>query len=334
MPKTAPAPNRVKSMSDLLATASEPTVADVTNVISAKRLVYIEFTAIRDFSGHAFHLYTGERLNDMVESVRQNGILLPLIVRRIQNDPDYDYEMLSGHNRKNAGILAGLDGALCLVKDGITNEEALMYVVETNLMQRSFADMLPSERAAGLAMRYSEMFSQGKRNDIIRELQLLGGEIPDKTCGTEFHRSLSRDALGDKYNLTGRSVANYIRLNKLIMPLKERLDKNALPIKAGVHISYLPESEQLLVDSSLTETRGKLSEAQAAEIRRKSEAYELDEASINHIIGGETRKARAVSLRLSQLTCSKYFAPDTPRADIEKTIELALAAYFSKESEV
>jgi ParB family chromosome partitioning protein len=266
-------------MSDLLATASEPTVADVTNVISAQRLVYIEFTAIRDFSGHAFHLYTGERLNDMVESVRQNGILLPLIVRRIHDDPDYDYEMLSGHNRKNAGMLAGLDGALCLVKDGITNEEALMYVVETNLMQRSFADMLPSERAAGLAMRYSEMFSQGKRNDIIRELQLLGGEFSDQTCGTEFHKSLSRDSLGDKYSLTGRSVANYIRLNKLAAPLKERLDKNALPIKAGVHISYLPESEQLLVDSALSETRGKLSEAQAAEIRRKSEAYELDEAS-------------------------------------------------------
>ena len=100
--------------------------------------MFIEFKTIRDFAGHAFHLYTGERLNDMVESVRQNGILQPLIVRRIHDDPEFDYEMLSGHNRKNAAVIAGLDGALCLVKEGISDEEAIMYVVETNLMQRSF----------------------------------------------------------------------------------------------------------------------------------------------------------------------------------------------------
>lgn len=332
MAKAAPAPNHVKSMSDLRATVAESSISDVSNVINTKRLVFIEFKRIRDFSGHVFHLYSGERLNDMVESVRQNGILLPLIVRRIYDDPDFDYEMLSGHNRKNAGLIAGLEGALCLVKDGITDEDALMYVVETNLIQRSFSDMLPSERAAGLALRYSEMFSQGKRNDIIRELQLLNGEVPDQTCGTEFHKSLSRDNLGEKYNLTGRSIANYLRLNKLNGALKARIDRNELTIKTGVHLSYLPEAEQCLVEEALSSMQGKLSDSKAAEIRRKYEVQELDTSSLSLIVQGPQR-LRSIAVKLPHQTYSKYFLPTTPKAEIEKTIELALALFFSKQTE-
>ena len=175
MAKTSPAPNRVKPMELLRATASEATAYDMPFEIGGKRLAFIKFERIRDFRRHTFHLYTGECLEDMVESIRKNGILMPLIVQRIFDTPHFDYEMLSGHNRKNAGILAGLEGSLCLVKNDLSDEEALMYVIETNLMQRSFSDMLPSERAAALTLRYSEMFSQGKRSDIIHELQLLGG---------------------------------------------------------------------------------------------------------------------------------------------------------------
>lgn len=82
------------------------------------RLVFIAFARIRQFQGHPFRLYTGERFSDMVESIRQNGILMPLIVRRIFGDPAHDYEMLSGHNRMNAGQAAGLEGAWCVVQRG------------------------------------------------------------------------------------------------------------------------------------------------------------------------------------------------------------------------
>jgi len=114
----------------------------------------------------------------------------PPIVRRIHDDPGYEYEMLAGHNRMNAGMQAGLEGTWCLVKDRLSDADALMYVIETNLLQRSFQDLLPSERAAVLAMRYLNMFSQGKRNDIIEELRRLeNSDRPNEppTCGTEFH---------------------------------------------------------------------------------------------------------------------------------------------------
>ena len=186
------------------------------------RLVFISFSKIRQYAGHPFRLDTGERLSDMVESIRQNGILMPLIICRILDGGVYDDEMLSGHNRMNAGQIAGLDGAWCLIKEGLPDAEALMYVVETNMLQRSFSDLLPSEKAAVLALRYSEMFSQSKRNDILRELKALegGGE----TCGSDFHRSNSRDTLGGDYDLTGRQVANYLRVNQLLDCLRLKLD--------------------------------------------------------------------------------------------------------------
>ncbi len=334
MGRAAPAPSRVKSMEVLRATAAaEPSTTGIPDAVVTKRLVYLEFKTIRDFRGHAFHLYTGERLNDMVESIRQNGILAPLIIRRISDDPDFEYEMLSGHNRKNAGILAGLEGALCIVKEGITDDEALMYVVETNLMQRSFSDMLPSERAAALALRYSKMFAQGKRNDIARELQMLSGDLTDDaTCGTEFHKLLSRDDLGEKYKLTGRSIANYIRINKLIHALKVRLDNNVFTIKAGVSLSFLPEHEQRLVDAAMASMKNKLSDNMASEIRKTYESSELDGAALMKIIYG-THQTEHVSIRLSRQTFSKYFADGTSKADAEKIIESALALYFSHHKE-
>lgn len=329
MPKAAPAPNRVKSMEHLRTSVIEAGTADISLEIGGKRLVFIKFGNIRDFLKHTFHIYTGERLNDMIESVRKNGILMPLLVRRIHDDPDFDYEMLSGHNRKNAGMLAGIEGALCIVKENLPDEEALMYVIETNLMQRSFSDMLPSERAAALTLRYGEMFSQGKRNDIIRELQLLNGETPGETSGTEFHKSLSRDSLGEKYHLTGRSIANYLRLDKLVEPLKKRLDSNLFAIKAGVSLSYLPSAEQLQVENALSLTLGKLSDGKAAEIRRRFEAQELDEQALGLILQ-DAQKIQTVSVRLPPQTYAKYFQPNTSKAEVEKTIEHALSLYFAR----
>lgn len=331
MSRASPAPNRVKSMDALRATASEEPISgampDLTTVV--KRLAYIDFKLIRDFRGHAFHLYTGERLNDMVESIRQNGILIPLIVRRISDDPEFEYEMLSGHNRKNAGVLSGLEGALCVVKDGITDDDALMYVVETNLMQRSFSDMLPSERAAVLALRYSKMFAQGKRNDIARELQMLSGDPVDETCGTEFHKLLSRDDLGEKYKLTGRSIANYIRIDKLIYGLKIRMDNNMFTIKAGVSLSFLPDHEQRLVDAAMASMKNKLSDNMASEIRKTYESNGLDGTTLMRIIYG-AHQAEHVSVKLSRQTFSKYFTDGTTKAEAEKIIEQALTLYFAQ----
>ncbi len=302
------------------------------------RLVSIRFERIREFKGHPFRLYTGERLADMVESIRQNGILMPLIVRRIFGDPEHDFEMLSGHNRMNAGKLAGLDSAWCLVKEGLTDEEALMYVIETNLLQRSFADLLPSEKAAVLALRYSEMFSQGKRNDIRRELAELENETcgtefhksaEGKTCGTGFHKSRNRDALGEDYDLSGRQVAKYLRIKGMCDGLKTKLDDDLLTLNAAVSLSYLCREEQLAVFTAMEQYPRKLSDTQAAGVRELAKTGPLTEQGVLDFLRTPKHSASA-SISIGHNVYSSYFAPGTSQKEVERVIGEALALYFSQ----
>ena len=240
---------RIRSLNDLFANEevqpypNEVSAPAVQTADEKNGLQFIAPKKIRTFPNHPFRLYDGERLDDLVESVKANGILIPTIVRKIEKDENgYEYEMLAGHNRQNAAIIADLEVIPCIVKENITDEEAWIYVIETNVMQRSFTDMLPSEKAAVLALRYSKMFSQGKRNDIIEELKRL--ENPDyirenSTCGSDCHKLKNRDKVGAEYSLSGRSIANYVRANSLITALKVRLDNGELTLAVSVELSYL-----------------------------------------------------------------------------------------------
>ena len=107
---------------------------------------------------HPFHLYEGERLEDMIASVKEHGVLNPVIVQKL----DTGYEMLSGHNRWNAAKLAGIKEIPAIVKTDLSEEEAYVYVIETNLMQRSFSDLAISEKAAVLKARYEKDMTQNR----------------------------------------------------------------------------------------------------------------------------------------------------------------------------
>lgn len=266
MPGQRPKLNpKIKSIDDLLRINEEIQNQPAQGEPSEKKasdVTLLPIEKIRMFRKHPFHLYEGERLNDMVESIKTNGVLIPTIVRKIEPDgTDCGYEMLSGHNRMNAARIAGLSEIPCIVKENLSDEDAWIYVVETNVLQRSFADMLPSEKAAVLALRYSKMFSQGKRNDIIVELKMLENPqyIEEKsTYGHDVHKSKSRDTVGFEYGLDGRSVARYIRIDKLISPLKQRLDNSEITLTSSVGLSYLTESEQKMVEVVLMENEYKV----------------------------------------------------------------------------
>ena len=144
---------------------------DLGTMLSAPQtaIQQIPCDQLHPYHNHKFELYSGERLEDMVASIKENGVLSPIIVQPIENG----YEILIGHNRWNASKLAGLPTVPAIVKAGLTEEEAEMYVIESNVMQRGFENLRISEQAAAVALRHSEMFSQGKRNDILRELAVL-----------------------------------------------------------------------------------------------------------------------------------------------------------------
>ena len=148
---------------DLL-TGGEPAAA-------GKGVQMLPVDGIRPFHNHPFRLYEGERLDDMVESVREHGVLVPAIVRTVPGG----YEMLAGHNRLNAARLARLMEIPAIVKEGLPDAEAYVYVIETNMLQRSFNDLSVSERIAVLAERYDKVCGTKKREEILAELQALNG---------------------------------------------------------------------------------------------------------------------------------------------------------------
>lgn len=318
---------RVRTMTQLRQDEGSREQEDVALRRCNQRLVYVPFSQVRTYHKPLFKPYSGEQFEDLTESIRQYGILVPPIVRPIE-DTEYEYEMLAGQNRMRAGFAAGLEGAHCMVKEGLTEQEALMYVIATNIFQRSFKDLAPSEKAAVLAYSYSDMFSQGKRNDILRELEELENNAAE-IGGNRFHKlSKSRDDLGENYGLTGRAVANYLRINELSFHLKCQVDFGRINLMAGVQLSYINEEGQGIVSSVLSQTGAKLEKDKAAQLRTLAAQEALDEETALVVLESAKKGSDGGAITLSKQTQNKYFKPGTPKKEIEKTLERAMSLYF------
>ena len=288
--------------------------ADVPKSETGNGLQSLPVDKIKPFHDHPFHLYQGERLDDMVESIQAHGVLNPVIVRKMGNG----YEMLSGHNRQNAARIAGLAEIPAIVKEGLSDEEAYVYVIETNVIQRSFTDLAPSEKAAVLSARYEKVISQGRRNDILQEIEEIG------TCGHDVHKSRSRDGIGEEYGMTGRNIARYMRVDKLIRPFKDRLDAGELTLTAAVELSYLSEDEQIIV----AEKDAAINERTAKSIRVA--AGELTEDKLEEILHPirESALAKAVSVKIPAEAEKKYFSGMKAKERTNLVVK-ALDAWFA-----
>ena len=267
-------------------------------------------------------LYEGDRLEDMVQSIKDHGVLNPVIVRTVARG----YEMLAGHNRTNAAKLAGLTEVPAIVKTDLLDEDAYVYVIETNLLQRSFTDLLPSEKAAVLVARYEKISCQGRRNDILREIEALEG-----TGGHDVHRNQkSRDVLGEEYGMTGRNIARYMRIDRLIPEFKEAVDKGTLALVAAVDLSYLNVKMQKMIHQVAEAEGKKLKPKQAGELRKLGKEI-TKEAVENVLVGRERKKPQSVSVKLPVELYERYFA-QMDAGEVQEIMEKALEAYLGKEA--
>lgn len=290
----------------------------------------IAVNLLEPYHNHMFTLYEGERLEDMVQSIRNNGVLTPLIVQPSSNGK---YEILIGHNRWNASKLAGKETVPAIVKQGLTAEEAEMYVIESNIMQRGFGNLKLSEQAAVVAMRQDKMFSQGKRTDIIRELQQIEHpELAEKEKKDASGKK-SRDRVGEEYGLSGKTISRLIRISKLIDLLKEQVDSGAIPLLAGVQISYLSEGTQETV--ALLAEQYKVDVKKAEQLRTTADGNgDLSDDAVEEILSGKSTEAqqpRPKSVKISQKYFTRYFPKGTKSEEVTETIEKALEAYFEPE---
>ena len=297
-------------------------------------IVSIEIKKLIPFQNHPFHLYEGERLEDMTASIIANGILAPIIVRKI-NDT---LEILAGHNRVNAAKLAGLSEIPAVILENISDEDAMVYVIETNLLQRSFSDMKHSEKAAVIAMHHSKMFSQGKRNDILEQIKIL-----EKTHESEENETSSQVAkklttiekVGETYHLSKDTVARYLRIGQLIPELKVKLDNKNFAFIPAVTISFLKETEQVLLYDCMNRNNLTFDMKKANVLRRLSEEDKLNYESIYQILSGKIipKVNRIPTVKLSNDVYSKYFKPDQTAREIQGVVEKALEMYFEHHKE-
>ena len=269
---------------------------DIEKKTAPGGLRMLSIKKIRPFHNHPFHLYEGERLEDMVASVRE-------------------YEMLSGHNRMNAAKLVGLKEIPAIVKTDLSEEEAYVYVIETNLMQRSFSDLLISEKAAVLKARYEKESCQGRRNDIIEEIARMEG------------KELPRDMIGKEYELSGSSVGRLLKLNDLIKPFKDMVDRGALYTKVALQLAFLPEEEQDMVFRVMNEEKTKITSEMVANLR--SHSGSLTEAKIKRYLSKNPIKKKCY--KVPARIVEKYFEGMDPNT-VDSIVEQALAAWFGKEN--
>jgi len=315
---------------------------DVNAILSGKNtkpdkiVEWLPIDELIPYPDHPFKLYEGERLDDMVRSIKELGVLQPIIVRPLPDGGTY--EILSGHNRVNAAKIAELKEVPCIIKENLSDEDAKLIVTETNLVQRSFKDLSHSERAVALKLHMDTISRQGKRNDLINEIETLLN--PDetnenKTCDPAEHKLKSRERTAKKYDLSPSNVTRYLRAARLIRPLLERMDKGEIALRPAVALSYLTIDEQTALEAALCATPCKIDMIKADAFRLISENKKFTDDKIAKILSGEINSVLKPKsppvLKIKHTVYSKFFKENTNQKEIALIIEQALTEYFANQ---
>ena len=264
------------------------------------------------FKDHPFSVVDDKRMMEMVESVKEFGIMVPLIARPLDGG---GYEIISGHRRKHACELAGLEEVPVLVRN-LDNDEATILMVDSNLQQRD--DIPLSERAKAYQMKMDALKHQGKRLDETSR-QVVG-------------KLETAEIIGQSTGESGRQVQRVIRLNNLVPDLKDMVDDKRLAFTPAVELSYLNEQEQQALASTLEETQNTPSLSQAQRIRKLSENGGVTKETLDDILMEEKKPLRD-SITLSHDTLKKYFPKSYSIQKIEQIIIKLLENYLKRQRE-
>ena len=306
------------SVDDLFSTEEERAEARLEKVVN------LSPAEISDFPNHPFKVRMDAAMQEMAESVKQYGVLVPTLVRP---KPEGGYEMVAGHRRKKAADLAGLTEIPCIVRQ-LTDDEATIIMVDSNLQREQ---ILPSEKAFAYKMKLDAMKRQGQRKDL--------------TCEPAAHKlkgMKSRDVLAEQVGESKDQIRRYIRLTHLIPKILELVDNSVLKdpdmlqiaLRPAVELSYLRKEEQADLFAIMDEMDCTPSHAQAIKMRRMSEAKTGDERLSKDamaVIMEEEKGNQKEQFKIPKEKISRFFAPGTPTQKIEDTIVKALELYRKRQ---
>ena len=263
-------------------------------------LVTLALADLQPFSRHPYKVRDDEAMRDMVESIKQYGVLSPAIARPM---PDGGYELVSGHRRKRACELAGLETMPVIVRE-LDDDAAAILVVDSNLQRE---DLLPSERAFAYKLKLEALRHQGERTDLTSR------QVGDKLKAA--------DKVGEDVGESARQVQRYIRLTELIPPLLDMVDERKIAFNPAYELSFLTKDEQTMLLDAMDSEQATPSLSQAQRLKQFSQRGELDAAVMRAIMSEEKKEVERVTLKGD--TLRKYFpASYTPKRMEETIIKL------------
>ena len=273
-----------------------------------KAPVNIPTEKIHSFEGHPYKVLDNEEMVLLTESIKEQGILSPIIVRPIE-EAEKEYEVISGHRRLHAAVKAGMKTVPALIY-AITRDKAAIMLVDSNLHREH---ILPSEKAFAYKLKYEALKSQGKRND------LTSGQVGTKLRTDEEISKNTEDS--------ARQIQRYIRLTNLIPELLDLVDEGKIALTPAVELSYLTDEQQYALLGTIEEEERTPSFSQAVRFKKLSQSNELDTKQIETIMQEDkANQKEMIRFPLEQL--QKF----SPRADKKELEEFVLKAceYYRK----
>ena len=275
-----------------------------------ERIQEIPIAEIDGFPEHPFHVDVDDAMREMVESIKRFGVLSPAVARQKE---DGRYELISGHRRKKACELAGIEKMPVIVRN-MDRDEAIIFMVDSNLQRER---LLPSEKA----------FSYKMKLDAMKRKQ---GERTDLTSAPMVQKLTSREVLAEKSGDSHEQVRRYIRLTELTSDLLQMVDEGKIAFRPAVELSYLSKEEQASLLMTMESEICTPSLAQAIKIKKFSQEGRLNDDVILSILSEEKPNQKEV-YKLPKERLDKYFPKGTPPEKIEEIIFKALELYRKRE---
>ena len=273
-------------------------VAVIENTSASVQISDLQLSVLQPFSKHPYKVRDDEAMRDMVESIKQYGVLSPAIARPM---PDGGYELVSGHRRKRACELAGLETMPVIVRE-LDDDAAAILVVDSNLQRE---DLLPSERAFAYKLKLDAMKRQTGRPSKENVSQVGTQKRSDQVMAEE---------LGESRN----QIQRYIRLTELIPPLLDMVDERKIAFNPAYELSFLTKDEQNLLLDAMYSEQATPSLSQAQRLKQFSQRGELDAAVMRAIMSEEKKEVERVTLKSE--TLRKYFPASYTPKRMEETI--------------
>ena len=258
----------------------------------------VDLAELHSFKNHPFKVLEDEKMQELVDSIKVRGVVVPGVVRAI---PEGGYEIISGHRRKRACELAGLKTMPVIIKQ-CSDDEAILAMVDSNLQRE---EILPSERAFSYKMKFEALSHQGKQSEGVTSTQ-VGWKLETA--------SLVGEAMGDSKN----QVRRYIRLTELLTDFLDMVDDKRLKFNPAVEISYLTNNQQEILLKVMNEENVVPSLAQAQQLKRLSQEQTYTKDAVCEILSSSTDKERKFTIKHKII--SRYFPPDTTDEEIESII--------------